>query len=143
MFMAYKMHEENKAQRKILKYLIAESDPDLRYLYSEYLNAIGLEVTVVENGYECLENLTDHKDQLGYEIVMLDSHLTDMSGFDLAKQIREIIPDQRILFTTTYSFTQIGNNLDLLKIDHDDVLLKPFGFEKLLSKIKRNARLFE
>lgn len=40
-----------------IKILIAEGDSDLRDLYNEYLNSLGLEVTIVENGNKCIENI--------------------------------------------------------------------------------------
>ena len=52
------------------------------------------------------------------------------------KTIRKNIPNQRIVFTTTYSFSKISNIIDSFGIDKSDILLKPFNFTKLLSIIK-------
>jgi response regulator of citrate/malate metabolism len=40
-------------------------------------------------------------------MVILDSHLPDIKGIDVLKQIRKEISNQRIVFTTTQSFSEI------------------------------------
>lgn len=126
-------------QKRQIRILIAEPEPDLRSVYKEYLNeylhALGLEVLVVENGNKCIEYLVDSNDKGGFDIVILDSHLPDIKGVEVIKQIRKKMPNQRIVFTTTYSLSQISNIIDSYKIDKNDILLKPFYFTKLLSII--------
>ena len=127
-----------KNDRQIIRILIAEPEPDLRYLYREYLNGLGLEVEIVENGSKCIEYLLDSKDKDkgNFDMVILDSHLRDIKGVEVIKTIREEIPKQRIVFTTTHSLNEINNTMDSLRIDKEDVLLKPFKFTELLSIIK-------
>jgi CheY-like chemotaxis protein len=122
--------------RQIIRILIAEPEPDLRYLYREYLNGLGLEVEIVENGSKCIEYLLDSKDKGNFDMVILDSHLRDIKGVEVIKTIREEMPNQRIVFTTTQSSNEIRNTIDSLQIYKEDVLLKPFTFTKLLSTIK-------
>jgi CheY-like chemotaxis protein len=119
-----------------IRILIAESEPDLRDLYNVYLNGLGLEVIVIENGSKCIEYLLDSKDKEGFDMVIVDSHLHDINGVEVIKQIREKMPNQRIVFTTTHSLSEISNIIDSLQIDKEDLLLKPFTFTKLLSTIK-------
>lgn len=128
-------------RNKQIRILIAESNPDMHYFYREYLNeylqGLGLDILVVENGSKCIEYLLDSKEKGkgGFDIVILDSHLPDINGIDVIKQIRKNMPNQRIIFTTTYSLNQIKNVIDSFGIDKNDVLLKPFYFTKLLSII--------
>jgi len=124
----------NKQQIKIL---IAEPESDLRYVYREYLNGLGLNIEIVENGSKCIEYLLDSNDKEGFfDMVILDSHLRDISGIDVLKDIRKKMPNQRIVFTTTYSLNQISDTLDSYGIENDDILLKPFNFKELLATIK-------
>lgn len=127
-----------KNNRQIIRILIAESEPDIRYLYREYLNGLGLEV---ENGSKCIEYLLDSKDkekreEEGFDMVILDSHLPDTNGVELIKTIREKMPSQRIVFTTTHPLSKINPLVDPFGIEEDDILVKPFSFTKLLSTIK-------
>lgn len=65
----------------------------------------------------------------------MDSHLYDINAAEVIKQIGKKMPNQRIIFTTTYSFSEIKNIIDSFGIDKRDTLLKPFYFTKLLSII--------
>ena len=99
---------------------------------------MGFEVVVVKSGSECIEYLLDSKDkgkEEGFDIVILDSHLPDINGIDVIKKIRKEMPNQRIVFTTTHSFSEIKNIIDSCGINKSDILLKPFYFTKLLSII--------
>lgn len=50
-----------KNKRQIIRILIAEAEPNIRYLYREQLKGLGLEVEIVENGSKCIEYLFDQK----------------------------------------------------------------------------------
>jgi DNA-binding response OmpR family regulator len=81
-------------------------------------------------------NSKDKGEEGGYDMVILDSHLRDINGIEVIKTIREKMPNQRIVFTPTYSLNEISNTIDLLQIEKEDVLLKPFNFTQLLFTIK-------
>ena len=126
--------------RQQIKILIAEPESDLRYVYREYLNGLGLNIEIVENGSKCIEYLLDSKDkdieEEGFDMVILDSHLRDINGIEVIEQIRKEIPNQRIVFTTTHPLSKINTVVNSFGIDQDDILIKPFSFRKLLSTIK-------
>lgn len=128
----------NRNRQKI-KILIAEPESDLRYVYKEYLNGLGLNIEIVENGSKCIEYLLDSKDKVEeecFDMVILDSHLRDINGIEVIEQIRKEIPNQRIVFTTTHPLSKINTMVNSFGIDQDDILVKPFSFRKLLSTIK-------
>ena len=78
--------------RQQIKILIAEPESDLRYVYREYLNGLGLNIEIVENGSKCIEYLLDSKDkdiEEGFDMVILDSHLRDINGIEVIEQIRK------------------------------------------------------
>jgi DNA-binding response OmpR family regulator len=120
---------------KPIRILVAEPDMDIRNLYYEYLDSLGLAVVTVESGNKCLEVAFDSTGD-GYDMIILDSHLHDIGGLEIAKNIRNRIPNQRIVLTTTYPLGQIRNSLGSIGINQDDVMLKPFKFSTLLSVIK-------
>ena len=129
----------NRNRQKI-KILIAEPDSDLRYVYREYSNGLGLNIEIVENGSKYIEYLLDSKDknieEEGFDMVILDSHLLDINGIEVIQQIRKEIPNQRIVFTTTHPLSKINTVVNSFGIDQDDILVKPFNFRELLSTIK-------
>ena len=131
----YKLIKNN---RQIIRILIAEPEPDIRYLYREYLDGLGLEVEIVENGSKCIEYLLDSKDkdkgeEEGFDMVILDSHLPDTHGVELIKTIRKKMPYQRIVFTTTHPLSKINPVVDSFGIEEDDIFVKLNGFTKMSS----------
>jgi CheY-like chemotaxis protein len=129
------LSKKQQTNKSMIRILIAEPEPDLRNLYSEYLNGLGIEVMTVENGIKCLENLFDSRENY-FDMIILDSHIRDVDGCELVKKIHEKIPGQRIVLTTTNSSTKKNNIEGLFEIEQDDILLKPFSFTKLLAIIR-------
>ena len=117
-----------------LRILIAESEPDIMTLYSDYLSKLGNDVSVVTDGNKCI-SLFRKRD---FDIVILD---TDLKGglktSFIVKEIMRIEPHQRILVTSTNSSTLVSNGLK--KVQEDQILQKPFHLSKLANVIKQTA----
>jgi two-component system, OmpR family, response regulator len=82
-------------------------------------------VNIVENGNKCLEIVFSNKDDNNdndYDIIILDTHLRDISGFEVARKIRNRLPHKRIILTTTYSLDNMSNIMDSIGIKSEDVL---------------------
>jgi ActR/RegA family two-component response regulator len=58
----------------------------------------------------------------------VDTHLRDISGFEVARKIRDRLPYKRMILTTTYSLDNISSMIDLIGIKSQDVLFKPFSY---------------
>ena len=71
-----------------------------------------------------------------YDIIILYTHLHDISGFEVARKIRNRLPHKRIILTTTNPLDNISNRIDSMDIKSHDVLLKPFSFCELFSFLK-------
>ncbi|HSE99405.1 MAG TPA: response regulator [Nitrososphaeraceae archaeon] len=132
---------ENQKKGKSNRILIVEPEPDIQYLYLLYTKYYGFsisDVMVVQNGNRCLEYLFSDKDDDNgdYDIIILDTHLPDISGFEVAQKIRDKLPNKRIILTTTYPLNNIRNIIDSVGIKSEDVILKPFSFSKLFSILK-------
>jgi DNA-binding response OmpR family regulator len=101
-------------------------------------------VKVVQNANKCLEIIhssteTDNNSSSNnndYDILIVDTHLYDISGFEVARKIRNRLPHKRIILTTTYSLDNISNTIDSIGIKSQDVLFKPFSFSDLVSVLK-------
>ena len=87
---------------------------------------------------ECLSAIKE-KD---YDIIILDMHLTgNLKATDLAKEIYQIRPAQRIVLTTTNPLYRTSTGITSFKVTSDDVLVKPFRLSNLIDVIenKRNS----
>ena len=133
-------------KRKSKRILIAEPNSDIQYLYSLFTKQFGFSisnVSIVENGNKCLEILlsntaedNDNDNDNDYDIIILDTHLPDISGFEVARKIRDRLPHKKIILTTTHSLDNISNIIDSIGIKSEDVILKPFNFSELFSILK-------
>ena len=136
---------QKKKEIKPKRLLIAEPDSDIHVLYFLFTKQYGFsisDVNVVQNGSKCLEiihsNREDNNENNDYDIFIVDTHLHDISGFEVARKIRDRLPHKRIILTTTYPLDNINNMIESIGIKSEDVILKPFFFSKLFSILKES-----
>ena len=97
---------------------------------------------VVKNGKKCLEIIdsciedNNENNNNDYDIFIVDTHLHDISGFEVARKICDRLPHKRIILTTTYSLGNISSMIDSIGIKSQDVLFKPFSYSDLVSILK-------
>ena len=133
-------YQEYQNKRKTKKILIVEPEPDIQYIYSLFTRQHGFkesDVNIVENGNKCLEiifseNFDNNND---YDIIIIDTHLRDISGFEVARKIHDKYPHKRIILTTTSTLNNISDIIDSIGIEPKDVFLKPFNFAELIKAI--------
>jgi CheY-like chemotaxis protein len=133
-------------KRKSKRILIVEPNSDIQYLYSLFTKQYGFsisDVSIIESGNKCLESLfsnniakDDNDNNNDYDIIIVDTHLPDISGFEVARKIRDKLPHTRIILTTTYSLDNTSNMIESIGIKSEDVILKPFNFSDLFSFLK-------
>jgi CheY-like chemotaxis protein len=129
---------QKKKEKKPKRILIAEPNSDIQFLYSLFTKEYGFsisDVDIVENGNKCLEiihsstkNNNDNDNDNDYDIIILDTHLPDISGFEVARKIRDRLPHKRIILTTTYPLDNINNMIESIGIKSQDVLLNLLVF---------------
>jgi|SRR5215204_781449 len=137
---------QKKKEKKPKRILIAEPNSDIQFLYSLFTKEYGFsisDVKVVQNGNKCLEIIHSSREDNNnknnnddYDIFIVDTHLRDISGFEVARKIRDRLPHKRIILTTTYSLDNISSMIDSIGIKSQDVLFKPFRFSDLVSILK-------
>ncbi|MEW6603770.1 MAG: MEDS domain-containing protein [Thermoproteota archaeon] len=126
----YKPNVQSGSMRIVAKQrriLIADANHDMKYLYSRYLGKTGFDVTIVDNDSECLDRVFNVEDA-GFDIIILDAHL-DEQEIETIRKIRERLPDQRIILTTTLVADRVESESGV------DVITKPFSLSKLLTLI--------
>ncbi|MGZ5500669.1 MAG: response regulator [Nitrososphaeraceae archaeon] len=137
------MHRKPKKEerKKTKRILIAEPNSDIQFLYSLFTKEYGFsisDVNMVESGNKCLEIVLSgiNDNNHDYDIIIIDTHLHDISGFEVARKIRDRLPHKRIILTTTNPLDNISNMIDSIGIKSEDVILKPFSFSELISIIE-------
>ena len=138
--------ENQKTNKKTQRILRTEPEPDIQFLYSLFAKQYGFSISDfsrVKNGNRCLgillsdtnDNNNNNNDN-DYDSIILYTHLHDISGFEVARKIRNGLPHKRIILTTTNPLDNISNMVDSISIKSQDVLLKPFVFSELFSILK-------
>jgi CheY-like chemotaxis protein len=122
-----------------LRILIVEPEPDIRHIYQKYFDRLGsIKATTVGSGMEALERVRSQT--ADYDLVILDSHLKDTAAIEVARQIIALIPYQRIAFTTTASIAMMKADIRSIRLNSEEVLVKPFSFSSLLELIGSKVR---
>jgi hypothetical protein len=79
-------------------------------------------------------------------MVIIDTHLQNSSSgnrspaIELAKTIKNAMPDQRIVITSTSPLTEVNSKMTSLGVTKQDVLIKPFSLSALLSIIRTRTQ---
>lgn len=126
-----------------LRVLIVEPEKDIQKVYCAYLASRGVNAVIVDDIRKCSEQIFSHSDE-GFEVVIIDTHLQNSSGIssaiEFAKTIKNAIPDQRILVTTTSPLTEVSSKMTSLGISMEDLLVKPFALSRLISLIQAHMQ---
>lgn len=131
---------QSKPKKKQMQtILIVDDEPDIREILSFNLEQAGYACLTACDGKQALAQLSQH----GAELVLLDVMMPEMSGFELAQQIRnDAVPgvpyDQPIIFLTA-----LGEEEDQLRgfsLGADDYIAKPFSLRLLLARIEARLR---
>lgn len=113
-----------------------DNDPDVLNLFGGYLRANGIYTALTGTGRTCLDEVKKFRKR--FDIIILDTDLCDLKGVEVAKQILELNPQQKIIMTTTYNTARLEREVTSADIALDNILLKPFRLFQLLSAV-RNA----
>jgi signal transduction histidine kinase/CheY-like chemotaxis protein len=109
--------------------LLVEDDASVRQVVRRVLGLKGYRVLEAESGVEALELLRSEK--TGVDLVITDVVMPRMRGPELAKQLKTVSPETRVLFISGYaeeqSWHEVGDGL---------FLQKPFTPETLLEKVR-------
>ena len=116
-----------------MRVLVAESNHDLRCIYQIYLDSFGLDMDIVDGGEACLSRLYGNTSNASFDIVIVNTHLFDIPGLDIAKQIHKKNPGQRIVITTTILRERLPKEqLDSAGIGHECILTIPFRISEMM-----------
>jgi CheY-like chemotaxis protein len=107
--------------------LVVEDDERVRRLTARRLEGLGYRVLEARHGAEALDVLAATP---GVDLVFSDLVMPGgMSGFDLARQVRERWPDARIVLTSGYS-AELMNQAMIAQLGLE-VLRKPYPVSEL------------
>jgi two-component system KDP operon response regulator KdpE len=113
--------------------LIVDDEPQIRRVIRATLTAEGYEVVEAGNGQEALEAIRDERPAL----VLLDMNMPVMDGLEACRAIRAG-SDLPIIMLTVHSAEK--DKVCALDAGADDYVVKPFGIQELLARIRAALR---
>ncbi len=115
------------------KILIVDDEADLREILQFNLENAGYGTDCVCSAEEALEKLTPEHD-----LMLLDVMMEGMSGFELAKLLRERGDRTPIIFLTALNAEK--NMLSGFSSGADDYICKPFSIHEVLARVQAVLR---
>ncbi len=127
------MDKEMKPSERI-QILVAEDDPNLGIILTEYLEAKGYDPQLARNGVEGWKLFANGS----FDCCILDVMMPEKDGFTLGKEIRAADESVPIIFLTAKSMKD--DTIEGFKSGGDDYITKPFSMEELLLRLKAILR---
>ncbi len=116
------------------KILVVEDEESIRRFITLNLSAVGYEVEEAENGEKALAVLGRFRP----DVTVLDLMLPGISGFEVCKRIREMMPETFVIMLTAKG--QDTDKILGLELGADDYMVKPFNPFELIARIKAMLR---
>ncbi|MFB0517013.1 MAG: response regulator [Candidatus Neomarinimicrobiota bacterium] len=130
------MSEEFKWPDAFRSVLIVDADELVLKTLTLQLQDRGWEVLSTQSSAEALEIFRDHPTAVA--VVAID--LSDMDGMELAKVMRQQVPNLIVILMTGYP--TLSTAIEGLRHTAYDYLVKPFRIEQLMMGIERARREF-
>lgn len=121
------------ARRRVL---IVEDNPDAGPMMRELLELLGHEATVVETGTAALDAVR----RRGVDVVLCDLGLPDVSGYEVAREIRGDPALHDIPLVALTGYGQPADRKRTLEAGFDEHLTKPIDRRALEAAIERHTR---
>ncbi|MBR3864582.1 MAG: response regulator transcription factor [Clostridia bacterium] len=118
----------------MFKILIAEDDSELRLMFQRFLTRNGFDVTVVSNGQEALDILS----QKFFDLIISDIMMPVLDGYELVRSLRDSGDATPILMITAKSEYE-DMRLGFLS-GTDDYMVKPININEMLLRINALLR---
>jgi CheY-like chemotaxis protein len=132
-----------------MRILVAEDEEDIKSVYRMTLAGRGHEVFLTSDGEECVkvyrqmlqeyyhkEGEHDGRTPLSYfDVLILDYKMPKKDGLQVAKEILEINPEQRIIFASAYVKETLSESVKELK-RLVELMQKPFSVSSLSDTVE-------
>jgi len=115
--------------------LVVDDEPQIRRVLRSTLTTQGYVITEAKTGEEALEALRKERPDL----VLLDMNMPGMGGIETCREIRRA-SDAPIIMLTVRNAER--DKVAALDAGADDYVVKPFGIEELLARIRAALRRY-
>lgn len=124
-----------KKYKRIMKILVVDDEQDICEILQYNLETEGFEVTTTNSAEEALDlPLQD------YSLILLDVMMGEMSGFQLARRLKNDAATMRIPIIFITALDSEDNLVKGLNIGADDYITKPLGMKEVKARVKAVLR---
>jgi DNA-binding NtrC family response regulator len=116
-----------------IRFLVVDDEASIRKLCMTIGEKLGFAVSEAENAEAALALAEAHLP----EVVIADLKLPQMSGVELLRQIKQLLPATEVAIMTGHG--TVESAVDAMKLGAYDYIEKPFRVEKLRSLLQRMA----
>jgi CheY-like chemotaxis protein len=124
---------KNQQETIVLRVLIVEDEPHIRYLISSILKPLGYEVVEATNGLEALLLLAQTAD-IG--LIISDVRMPELDGIDLTEEVKQVYPHVPVIIISAFS----DDALEAVERGADYFIVKPFTRDQLLAIVRTAAQ---
>lgn len=113
--------------------LVVDDDELILNITRQILEGAGYTVLSALQGREAIDLYRKHREEIA--VVLLDLHMYPLNGLDVCKEIKEISPDQSVVFCTGS-----GDKVEQIPLHqwtHTSLLLKPYSIIELISVVDK------
>ena len=116
--------------------LVVEDNPLNREVMRAVFDNLGITIQLAENGHEGVEKARE----LCPDLIIMDLHMPDMTGFETVVKIREYpeCKDLPVVMLSADAFTH--QQEQALALGIEDYLTKPLVMDRLLPVLKKHLR---
>jgi len=119
--------KRDTTNKKPIKILMIEDDPEFAELLTEYLGQFGIEVTNYEDPFLGVSAGVNN-----YDLLLLDLTLPGMDGLEVCE---EVVRKYNIPIIISSARSDINDKLESFKLGADDYLPKPYDPKELHARI--------
>ena len=112
--------------------LVVEDEPLIRAFIKQILGSYGYHVLEACDGTNAIDVTRDNSGLI--QLLITDVLLPDISGTDVARQLRQLRPDLAVIFISGQAFEEMREAVS--QVSPTGFLLKPFRAVDLLTKVR-------
>ncbi len=113
--------------------LVVDDDSQIRRVMRNALSSHGYTIIEARNGEEALKKVRTER----LDLIILDLNMPDMDGIEVCREIR-VVSNLPIIMLTVRSAEK--DKVRALDAGADDYVVKPFGIDELLARIRAALR---
>jgi DNA-binding NtrC family response regulator len=125
--------DENKNDKPLANILVVDDDPDISHVLKQGLQKNRFLVSAFTNPEEALQNFQSNSKD--YCLLLSDIRMPGMSGIRLARKVKEINPNVKIVLMTSFEINDNEFSKVFPSTQVDGFVQKPVGIKNLTNKI--------